>query len=615
MFAKYDKYNKNNLIMRKILCFVASLATLVACSEKHAENTNNQTNNTQTRYTARMEVAAQQETRAYDAELNWNWAENDAIAGYQCAGLRLRNQLQYVETAAGFVCEAFEYMSTAPEKFHFIYPAEAEVSEGVLVAPQHGTWQPLSVATVEDAVIESIPMVKFSVLSAALELRIFENDKTTPRPMTAAKLTAEADFVGKWTVNDDLSYTQSLSGTEMVAEGFNSPIVTLNMPDAPDGFAADFFTLVLTDAEGQTMTRTLPAMTFEKGKRTVLNLVFVPDNGQGGNEGGEGGGNEGGEDPDQPDQPVTPDPEEPETITGTFTCATYNVDGLPSIINDDGPGSSGTKSISSKIATSGWDIVTFQENFTYNSELESAMLAYYTFGTHRKFSLLQAVGTADTDGLGFATLNSTCSFSDEKCIEFTDKLGGLLDELDGGNGGGANTSIKKGIRHYVVTFGEPNIVVDVLVTHMNTANTDEQIKVQDKQLKQVAEYINSIRSNNRPIIFMGDMNTRYTRNDYQTYFWGVLDDDLTCADPWVEHSWNGVYPALGSASLMVPSKDSSSTLTEQTGEVVDKIIYINNPNADVQIESNWYNHDEAYTGMADHKPVVAEFTYVKTVKE
>ena len=593
--------------MRKILCFVASLATLVACSEKHAENTNNQTNNTQTRYTARMEVAAQQETRVYDSELNWSWTDDDAIAGYQCAGLRLRNQLRYVETAAGFVCEAFEYMSTAPEKFHFIYPAEAEVSEGVLVAPQHGTWQPLSVATVEDAVIASIPMVKFSVLSAALELRIFENDKTTSRPMTAAKLTAEADFVGKWTVNDDLSYTQSLSGTEMVAEGFNSPIVTLNMPDAPEeGFAKDFFTLVLTDAEGQTMTRTLPAMTFEKGKRTVLNLVFVPDNGQ--------GGNEGGEDPDQPDQPVTPDPEEPETITGTFTCATYNVDGLPAKVlgfidlNDDGPGSAGTKAISQKIATSGWDIVTFQENFTYNSELESAMKQYYTFGKHREFSLLSALGTADTDGLGFATLNSTCSFSDESWWAFEHKEGGLTD--------GANTSIKKGIRHYVVTLkSDPAVAIDVLVTHMNTADGDAQIAAQNGQLQEVAAYINSIRSNNRPIIFMGDMNTRYTRNDYQTYFWGVLDDDLTCADPWVEHSWNGVYPTLGSASLMVPSKDSSSTLTEQTGEVVDKIIYINNPNADVQIESNWYNHDEAYTGMADHKPVVAEFTYVRTVKE
>lgn len=578
---------------------MASLATLVACSEKHAENTNNQTNNTQTRYTARMEVAAQQETRAYDSDLNWNWTEDDAIAGYQCAGLRLRNQLRYVETAAGFVCEAFEYMSTAPEKFHFIYPAEAEVEPGVLVAPQHGTWQPLSVATVEDAVIESIPMVKFSVLSAALELRIFENDKATPRSMTAAKLTAEADFVGKWTVNDDLSYTQSLSGTEMVAEGFNSPIVTLNMPHAPDGFAADFFTLVLTDAEGQTMTRTLPAMTFVKGKRTVLNLVFVPDNGQG----GEGGGNEGGEDPDQP---VTPEPDEPETITGTFTCATYNVDGLPEKVlifdlNDDGPGSDGTKAISQKIATSGWDIVTFQENFTYNSELESVMKQYYTFGTHRTFSLLSALGTANTDGLGFATLNSTCSFSDEQWWAFEHKEGGLTE--------GANTSIKKGIRHYVVTLkSDPAVVIDVLVTHMNTADTDAQIAAQNGQLQEVAEYISTIRSNNRPIIFMGDMNTRYTRNDYATNFWGVLDSSLTCADPWVEFMWDGVYPTYPSASIM------TGDYGMQKGEVVDKIIYINNSNADTQIKANNYLHDESYT-FADHKPVVAEFTYVRTVKE
>lgn len=582
--------------MRKLLFAVMALAAMAAC-EKQEPQGNNETNNTQTRYTARMQVAAQQETRAYDSGLNWYWTEDDAIAGYQCAGLRLRNQLRYVETAAGFVCEAFEYMSTSPEKFHFIYPAEAEVSEGVLVAAQHGTWQPLSVATVEDAVIENIPMVKFSVLSAALELRVFEADKATPRTMTAVKLTAESDFVGKWTLQEDMTYAQSLEGKELAAEGFATPIVTLNMPDAPEGFAAEFFTLVLTDAEGQTMTRTLPAMTFVKGKRTVLNLVFVPDS-------AEGGGGEGGEDPDQP---VTPDPEEPETITGTFTCATYNVDGLPEKVlgfislNGDGPGSDGTKQISQKIATSGWDFVTFQENFTYNSELESAMSAYYTFGTHRKFNIASALGTADTDGLGFATLNSTCSFSNESWWAFEHKEGGLTD--------GANTSIKKGIRHYVVTLkDDPNVVIDVLVTHMNTADNEAQITAQNGQLNEVATYINSIRSNNRPIIFMGDMNTRYTRNDYQTNFWGVLDASLTCADPWVEYQWDGVYPTLGSDALM------TGDYGMQKGEVVDKIIYINNSNAAVQIKANNYLHDESYT-YADHKPVVSEFTYTYTVTE
>ena len=580
-------------MMKKLLFAAAALLQLAACTEQTDENTQN----TQTRYTARMEVAAQQQTRAYDSDLNWYWTEEDAIAGYQCAGLRLRNQLRYIETAKGFVCEAFEYMSTSPEKFHFIYPAEAEVSEGVLRAAQNGSWQPLSVATVEDAVIENIPMVKFSVLSAALELRVFEADKATPRTMTAAKLTAEEDFVGKWTLQEDMTYVQNLDGTEMVAEGFSSEVVTLNMPDAPEGFAAEFFTLVLTDAEGQTMTRTLPAMTFLKGKRTVLNLVFVADP----ENGGDNGGNEGGDDPDQP---VTPEPEEPETITGTFTCATYNVDGLPEkvllfiTLNGDGPGEDGTKAISQKVSTSGWDFVAFQENFTYNDELESAM-SNYTFGKHRSFSIASALATADTDGLGFATLNSTCSFLSETMWAFEHKEGGLTD--------GANTSIKKGIRHYEVEF-DSEVIVDVLITHMNTADNEAQIAAQNGQLQEVAAYINSIRSNNRPIIFMGDMNTRYTRNDYQTYFWSVLDSSLTCADPWVEFMWDGVYPTYPSNSIM------TGDYGMQKGEVVDKIIYINNSNADTQSKANNYLHDESYT-FADHKPVVSEFTYVKTIQK
>ena len=130
---------------------------------------------------------------------------------------------------------------------------------------------------------------------------------------------------------------------------------------------------------------------------------------------------------------------------------------------------------------------------------------------------------------------------------------------------------------------------------------------------QIAAYINKIRSNNRPIILMGDTNCRYTRDDMFQYLFNKVDSDLTYADPWVEYSWNGVYPTLGSSSLMVPSKDSASTLSEQTGEVVDKIIYFNNPNSPTQITANYYLNDTDYAGMADHNPVRAEFTYTHVV--
>jgi len=302
------------------------------------------------------------------------------------------------------------------------------------------------------------------------------------------------------------------------------------------------------------------------------------------------------------------------TVSGTFTAATYNVDGIGlSLINGDGPGSSGTKNISQAITNGTWDFVAFSEDFAYHSELTSNM-GGFTFGTYRGdlenyFSAL--LGTVyDTDGLGFATRNSTCSFTGEKCIEFTSEYGGVT--------AGANTCIKKGFRYYLVTL-EDGIQIDVLITHMNTYDTNNHLNAQHAQLKQVAQYINSIRGNNRPIIFMGDTNCRYTRHDFQTYFWGVLDSDLEVNDPWVTYQWAGVYPTYPSNSLMVSDATGTSSSdiiceTTQKGEVVDKIIYINNPDADVQINANNYLRDyDGYNGFGDHMPIVSQFSYSGTI--
>lgn len=597
---------------KKLLTMFAALTVFVGCVKEE----NSPEVNDGEIYTAKVEVEAREcETKVYDANLNWNWQVGDALCGYQKVGSNVRNTLNFLEESGNFVCEAFTYMSTRPETFHFIYPAAAEVEPGVLVAVQDGSWKPLSVTTVTDAHITNLPALSFSPLSAAFELRIFAEDKTTPVRVAGASLTSDSDFVGKWTLQSDMTYTQSLSGKEMSVAGLDNDIVVFNMPDVPEGFEADMLILTLADADNGTMTRTLPAMTFVKGKRTVLNLVYTPDP-VGGEDPEEPADPENPdpeqpEEPSQPEEPIVPKPEEPETITGTFTCATYNVDGLPEKIlgfislNGDGPASDGTKAISQKIAASGWDIVTFQENFNYNSELRSSMSSYYTFGSHREFSLLSALGTADTDGLGFATLNNTCSFSGETWEAFNDAYGGLTD--------GANTSLKKGIRHYVVTMNADGVQFDLLVTHMNSGSDSGHNTAREGQLAQIAAYINKIRSNNRPIILMGDTNCRYTRDDMFQYLFNKLDSGLTYADPWVEYSWNGVYPTLGSSSLMVPSKDTASTLTEQTGEVVDKIIYFNNPNSPTQIKANYYLNDTDYAGMADHNPVRAEFTYTHVV--
>jgi hypothetical protein len=50
----------------------------------------------------------------------------------------------------------------------------------------------------------------------------------------------------------------------------------------------------------------------------------------------------------------------------------------------------------------------------------------------------------------------------------------------------------------------------------------------------------------------------------------------------------------------------------QKGEVVDKIIYINNPSAPVQIKAESYLRDyDGYKGLADHMPIVVKFSYSK----
>lgn len=305
------------------------------------------------------------------------------------------------------------------------------------------------------------------------------------------------------------------------------------------------------------------------------------------------------------------------TIRGNFTAATYNVDGLPSLVNSDGPGSSGTKNISSKIATTNWDFIGFSEDFEYHSNLTGSLSSAYTFGKHRGSVGISALyKTIDTDGLEFATRNATCSFSNETMIEFNDAHGGLFS--------GANTCIKKGLRHYVVTMKD-GVQFDVIITHMNTYSDDESgfINAQHSQLTQTAQYINSILGNGRPIIFMGDTNCRYTRHDFQTYFWGKLNSNLDAHDPWIDFQWNGVRPTYPSKSLMVsdatgtdPNLDIICENT-QKGEVVDKIIYINNPNSNTTIKAESYLRDyDGFNSLGDHMPIVSEFSYesVVTVK-
>ena len=584
--------NKNNqkattlTVMKRLLLAIMLLGAFSSCEKDdfisdYEEMETRAPKKKKTR-TYKLNVDAEENsesatTRLYDADLVWHWAYGDALTGYQVAYDNIRNRLAYDPATKLFSDAEFTYQSSSPEHFHFIYPAGAEFEKGKLRAIQDGNWRPMSYFTTTDKVqINEIPVLQFEQLTSALELRIWNmNNTALQERVVSAVLTSDSDFVGLWTLDEtDMTYTQSLSGKEMVIKGLNSSVVQINMPHLPEGYPVGTeIKLVLTREDGRTMTTTLPTnLTYVKQKRTVYNMIFVPD-------------------------PI-------------FVCATYNVDGLPSLINSDGPGANGTKTISTKLAASGWDFIGFQEDFEYHSNLTSQMSSKYIFGKHRgSVGLEQLYKQADTDGLEFATLGDNCTWSNETFVEFTNKYGDLFD--------GANTCIKKGFRYYLVTMND-GVEFDVYVTHMNSGSDTGHINARASQFQQLAKYINEHRSG-RPIIIMGDFNARYTRDDYATNFWNKLNTDLyaNLQDAWTELIWGGYYPEYPSNSWVVEDKyDPNNTVGdikygEQEGEVVDKILYINDPNSTVRIFAKSYKRDMEYSGLADHVPVVVEFGYEK----
>lgn len=333
-------------------------------------------------------------------------------------------------------------------------------------------------------------------------------------------------------------------------------------------------------------------------------------------------------------------------VEGRFTCAALNVDGLPSFINSDGPGSDGTKTIGNIMNSIGYDFIAVSEDFTYNDELAGAM-TNYNMGTYRG-SVSNIFGQNNTDGLGFFWKKDGITATGETMVAYNDAKGGLSE--------GANELIAKGFRHYEVTVAE-GVTVDVYITHMNTyegeGNTEESnewVKAQLSQLRQLRDYVVAkAKENKRPAIIMGDTNMRYTRHQIVNNLINpVTNDGLQIADPWVDLHRGGVYPTWNTKSLMIRSKYTGDVendilcADDQRGEVVDKMWYINVPGATIQLKAiscmNDVEHfaksteqvsfsgvtiedvngnilsgqDVSYTkvnGYADHFPVVVSFEY------
>ena len=197
----------------------------------------------------------------------------------------------------------------------------------------------------------------------------------------------------------------------------------------------------------------------------------------------------------------------------------------------------------------------------------------------------------NTDGLMFLLKNQNrysqnMSYSNETWVQWEESLGGLSN--------GANENVDKGYRFYTVNLGD-NVKIDVYILHMNTAENDAQITVQDRQLTQLA---NAILANGdgRPKLIIGDTNCRYTRNKVVDNLITPLSASYDIKDVWVEKFRNGTAPTYGSEALMV--SDPSKSESYETGEIVDKIFYLNPKGGNLSFTLNDLVFD-----AAEHLPV------------
>lgn len=307
----------------------------------------------------------------------------------------------------------------------------------------------------------------------------------------------------------------------------------------------------------------------------------------------------------------------------TFTAACLNVDGLPPTVkaagvvnvklNPEGPQETGTLQMSKLVSQKGWDFFGVSENFNYNTQLMSEIGGIYNTGTYRgaiPSSVTNVVPYLagnkwfDTDGLNLLW-RSNISVSDEAWYLWN-KRNGITED-------GADQLIAKGFRYYTVRIAA-GLEVDVYILHMDAETTPADNEAREIQMTQLVDMILAS-DNKRPIIIMGDTNCRYTRDNLKGLMFDRInaDERFDIHDPWIDFPRRGVMPDLGAGSIMVPGHfDGTNHEAFQTGEVVDKIFYINNTDASATLTAKSYLHDTDFTWpdgseISDHYPIVIEF--------
>ena len=319
--------------MKKILFCMIGAALVAGCSKTETENTlpDNPSNN----YTPKTEyieigvATNDDDSRAtYDASLKAYWEADDQILAVQGSATSKESETLGGETytangqvlslqsgentnAGHFAGEITEHDTKHNRYYHFVYPASAQLNtttktpgaSGIggsltttttctftVPAEQDGKWTPFFCASTADKVaVANIKNVTFGKsLNAALGIRVFASDKTTPKKLASITIVAENNITG--TLSTTTDNDSSFSGKSFVANATGNTITAEN-PQYTEGtdkngrtyyeyrfevlpVSAGVITITLTDEDGSMVERKTSAKTFTANYRSGVNVVW-----------------------------------------------------------------------------------------------------------------------------------------------------------------------------------------------------------------------------------------------------------------------------------------------------------------------------------------------------
>ncbi|KAK1913404.1 hypothetical protein P3342_005340 [Pyrenophora teres f. teres] len=230
---------------------------------------------------------------------------------------------------------------------------------------------------------------------------------------------------------------------------------------------------------------------------------------------------------------------------GTFNTLTFNVAGLPPVLNgNDVPGdkTTNTARIGQLFTKYNISLIHVQEDFNFHATL-------YANDKH-------PVRTPTSGGVPFGSgLNSLSNFEYTGFQRIKWNTCSTFDSAD--------CLTPKGFTFMRVKIAE-GVVIDAYNLHADAGTTDADNKARASNLRQVSDYIKANSIGNAVLVF-GDSNSRYTRTDDIP---AVFSEQNGMKDTWLQLVRNGVAPAKGADALLC-----SNPATTNTCEIVDKTWY------------------------------------------